>query len=258
MPIISSSLFQDLADRVAKGAELMATAFTQAQAVGGGSFYPRIHQGVTAAGNYDVENALIDSANDLDDNTLSGTAFPDFYSDMINAHEAHVIAEGASSLDAFLNTSGINCDPYYEEVYFLAKGSHLLGRNVYSDVEQLMGVVDVVSSGVATFTDGAALGTGAGVTSPTNRAAAHINAIPQNDITADLVLDVRLYEEAQTTGQQAASRNVTITSGVLADAEVSVGELTDMFLDITDIVIAGGTLNDTINFISDVQRVRAL
>ena len=140
----------------------------------------------------------------------------------------------------------------------MAKGSHLLGRNVYSDVEQLMGVVDVVSSGVATFTDGSALGTGAGVTSPTNRAAAHINAIPQNDITADLVLDVRLYEEAQTTGQQAASRNVTITSGILADAEVSVGELTDMFLDITDIVIAGGALGDSIRMISSVERVRAL
>lgn len=258
MPIISNDLFTDLADRLAAQAKLLADAMTAAQAVGGGYYYPRIHGGVAAAGNYDVEDALIDSANDLDVNTMSGTVFPDIFRDMINAHEAHVIDEGASSLDAFLNTSGIDVDVYYEDVYYLSKGSHLEGRNVFSDVEHLMGTIDVTSSGVATFTDGEAVGTGTGDAGPNNHAAAHINVVAGNDIVADLVLDVRLLEEDPDDGSVATSVNVTVSSGVIEGQEVSVGAADDKYLDVTDVVVAGGTALDQLTLVSDISRVPAL
>lgn len=260
MAIIPNSLFEGLADRLAEQADLMSTAFTDAQQVGGGFFYPRIHSGVASLGNFAVENTLISSANALDQNTLSGTTFSNIYSDVINAHEAHAVAEGASDLNAFLNVSGINVDPYYEEVFFQVKGSHLEGRNVFLDRQLDMGTVDITSSGVGTFTDDQALGIGAGVVSSTNHAAAVIDAIPTVAMVADLTLAVQLQEEVPFPGdgERAVSRNVTITSGVLSGVPTELGTGSETFLDVTDVIIAGGSTSDQVIFRSRIDRLRAL
>ncbi len=261
MPIIPNGLFEGLADRLAEQADIMSTAFTDAQQEGGGFFYPRIHSGIAALGNFDVENTLISSANAFDQNTLSGSTFSTLYADVINAHESHAVAEGASSLNDFLNVSGINVDVYYEEVFFNVKGSHLEGRNVFLDRQIDLGTVDITSSGVGTFTDDQALGVGAGVVSSTNHAAAIIDAIPTVNMGAtDLVLAVQLQEETPFPGdgQRVASRNVTITSGVLSGVPTEVGTGSEPFLDVTDVIIAGGNASDAVVFRSRIDRLRAL
>ena len=258
-PVIANSLFKSIADRLAKQADILATACTQAQAPGGGLYYPRIHQGVAAAGNFPVENDLIDSANEFDANTLSGTIFPNIFTSMISAQESHVVAQKASSLDAFLNISGINVDPNYENAYFLCKGNHLNARNTFLDRQAAMGTVDLTSSGVGTFTDGEAIGTGTGKTSDTNHAAAELDAIPMVTIGANnLVLAVQLLAEIYPDGSVAASRNVTIPTGTTSGVPTQVGSAGEAFLDITNVILAGGNASDQVVFVSRKERTRAL
>ncbi len=260
MPIISNSLFEGLADRLAEQADIISTAFTDAQQEGGGFFYPRIHSGVASLGDFAVEDSLIKSANELDGDTLSGSTFSVIFADVINAHQSHVVAEGSSDLNQFLNVSGINVDVYYEEVFFQTKGSHLEGRNVFLDRQIDLGTVDITSSGVGTFTVGEALGIGAGAVSQTNHAAAVLDAIPTAAITADLILAVQLQEEVPFPGdgERAASRNVTITSGVLSGVPTEVGTGGEVFLDVTDVIIAGGGASDQVIVRSRIDRLRAL
>jgi len=263
MSIIANSLFTGVADRVAKQAEIQSTAFTQSQAQGTGKFYPRIHDGVGVGGNYDVENAMIRSANSLDNDTFSGVPTANFwasaYSDFMSALETHTQSEGATDLDDFLNTSGINVDPYFERVYFVCKGSHLDARNVFMDTPVELGVVDVISSGVGTFTEEAVIGTGTGKVDDTNHAAAQLHAIPQATISSDLVLDMSVFAEDVADGRVLTSRNVTIPGGTAGGTLVSIGTSgVDKFLEVDSVLIAGGTTSDQVKIVSQVERIRAL
>ena len=129
MGLINNSLFSGLADRIAKQAEVYKAGLNNG--LGGTKYYPRIHTGVPGDGDFEVENDLISAANTIDNNTISGTMFKNVFTTFINDLESHVLGENAPSFDSFLNTSGINTHPDFEDVFFRSKGVHLDARNTF-------------------------------------------------------------------------------------------------------------------------------
>ena len=255
--VIPKSTLQGSADRLAKQVETLRDAITAAVVAGGGLHYPRIHGGIPSTGLFGAENDLINSANALDTSKINDTAVvPGIFRDYINALNSHAANENFTDFNTLLSGLGLNVDPQFDEAYYLVRGSHLWGENVYADTELTMATMEVSSSGVGTFTDGSALGSGSHqATSSSNRAAGMLHAVPQGLVGGtDIILDVRLTNE----NDVATSRNVTIPSGTAASTLVGVGTSgTDFFRDVTNIVLAGGT-NETVLIVNQApERVIA-
>lgn len=264
MPVIPSDIFKGVADRAAKQAEFFKEASEDARAKGGGLFYPRLHGGLGALGNFPAENDLIRALNTTDNTTFSGTMWTQFYSDLINALETHVQNEGLTNLDAYLNVSGINVHPYFEDLYFVVKNTHLDARNVFEGeftAPTTLATVEVLSSGVSTFTDNESVGTGSGkVVVGSNQAAATLHVILTSGITpTETVINLQLLQEVYPTGNQAASQNVTIPAGTSAGTKVVVGTSgVNFYLDVTNAVVAGGVTGEIFTVKSERERSIAL
>jgi hypothetical protein len=262
MPIVAPELFKGIADRLSKQWQFLVNATQEVTAKGGGLFYPRLHDGTGVGGNYSVEGDLIAAANSTD--TIlhdSGIMADSYFATLINALNTHVTNQGADDLNAYLNISGINVSAYYEEVYYQVRGSHLEARNVFSPYDQeTMATVDVSASGVGVFTDGVALGTGTGDVSTTNHAAGMLHIVLQSGITpTDTILNLQLLAELYPDGSVATSANVTVPAGTAAGELISVGTSgVNTYLDVTNVITAGGVSGEQFKVLSQLERVIAL
>lgn len=260
MPVINATTFKGVADRIAAQWILIKAAIIDSKAEGGGKFYTRIHDGV-GTGDPVVERDLVRPANVLDDNMSSGLVASSFYGSFINALKQHVSGQGYRSLDIYLNTLGINVSPYFEDVYYLATGSHLDARNVFENpAGTILGTVSLSGSSVGTYVHGTRVGTGTGKVASDNHAASNLKVVPTTTVGGtDIILDLALLSEAPTDGSVAASMQVTIPSGTVAGTVIDVGvPYTNMYLDVTNIRFAGGSASDTLKVVSSAERVEAL
>lgn len=257
---------QGITDRIAAQALLTETALTSARQVGGGIFYVRIHEGVGTEGDYNIENDLITAGNNIDIDLEPGPVFALQYSEMINSLISHVSeAQGISDLDDYLTRSGLNVAEHFNDVYFAVRGQNLDAINVFrQETLDPMATVVWLGSGSAVFTDGFRLGTGSGeFVSPgidnsnlsnANSAAQALQVIVASGITASTQLDIRLMPETliQT------SRTVTLTSGMQIGSTAAIGTGSDAFLDVVNIVVAGGASGQAIRVRSVIERTPAL
>lgn len=261
MGLITSTVLKGLADRVAKQVDAFKTGFNNAVAPGT-PYYQRVHVGVgTPGGDYDVEYALINPSNTVDQNTFSGTFFNTTYSQLVNAVETHVLSKNSPSFDSFLNISGVNVHPDFDEVYYRVKSTHLLARNVFfSDPNMLVATFTSTGSGTGTYASVAPVGTAPDskyVPGTTNYAAAKLIVVPTTDVGADVQLNLRLVKENMAGSTTTDSDNIVIGTGVLSGTQFVVKAGAGM-LNVSNILIAGGDGNDVFQVIAVRERDVAL
>lgn len=245
MGLIATSLYKNLCDRAAQQATLAKAGFNNMIA-SGTAYYPRVHEGVPVDGDYTVENALITSTNGLDNFNFSGVFFKNVYNSFLSDLDSHVQNKGAPSTDSYLNTSGINLHPDFDDIWFRCKGIHLDARNVFfSDANVLMASYFPTGSGTGVFTTGTDVGIGTGKTSPTNHAAAKAVLIPVGPVGSATQINVRTLFEQSTDGSQAGFANILIPNGTTSGTQfilpINPGDLASGILSVSNIVVAGGT-----------------
>lgn len=257
MALISTTLYKNLIDRLAKQGSLIKAGFNNT--LGGTKLYPRVHESVPTDGDFEVENALINSANGVDSNTLSGTFYKNIYTSFVNDLDTHVINKGAPSTDSFLNISGINADVEFSDIWYRVKGQKLNARNVFqSDANILMGTYFPTGSGTGVFTAGTAVGTGTGDVSPTNYAAAKTVLIPVGPVGSDTQFDLRLVREQPTDGSQAENLSLRIpnatTSGTQFVIPIAGNNIASGYLSVSNILAAGGTSGNGFRLVAIRER----
>lgn len=261
MGLISSNVLSGIVDRVAAQVELFKTAFNSAIATGT-PYYQRVHVGVgTPAGDYDVEYALINPANTVDTNTFSGTFYNSTYSQLVNALETHVLAKNSPSFDSFLNISGVNVHPNFDDVYYRIKATHLLARNVFfADANKVVATFSVTGSGTGTYASVSPVGTAPDSRySPAtaNNAAAKLYVVPTATVGSTTVLNLQLLKENPAGGTTTDSDNITINSAVTSGTQFLVKGGQPM-LNVTNIVNAGGTGGNAFSIIAVRERAVSL
>lgn len=257
---------QQITDRIAAQATFIDSALTSARQVGGGLFYVRIHEDVGTLGDYNIENDLITAGNNIDINLADDPVYVLEYNEMVNALISHVTeAEGITDLDDYLTRSGLHVAEKFEDVYNAVRGNHLLAANVFrANILDPMATTVWLGSGSAVFTDGFRLGTGSGeFVSPgsNNSNVSNANSAPQqlqvivaSGITANAQLDIRLLPESLVQ----ESQTVNLTSGMQIGTTVNIGTSANQYLDVVNIVVAGGANGQAIRIRSIVERVPQL
>jgi len=265
MGLISDTQFIGISDRLAKQACNVEDAVLVNQS--GLGYYVRVHDGLCSekpgVGDFPIEIDLIQAGNTTDVNMKFSTAAGPLFSTMINALNNHVVSrgsdDGVTSMDDYLNGSGINVHEKYNLAYEAIVGASLNAVNVYRDDEIHMGQISITSSGVGTFTDGEALGTGTGSfardtgpTSTPNSAEQNVQWCAPSGIgpTSDVIVNiVGTNEQGNTVSQQ-----VTVPIGTVSGTCATVTPLGFKLLDVTAIQFAGGGLGDIVTVRSVVER----
>lgn len=245
--LIATPTLSGILDRVAKQALELKAGITNC--FGGTEFYTRVHTGVPANGDYDIENALIDGARAVDTNTISGALFRTTYSTLVQSIESHGTTFNAQSFDSWLNVSGLNVHPDFEDVWYRVKNVHLDAVNVFfSDANILVASFTSTGSGTGTYTSSNPVGTGTGKVSATNHAAANMVLVPVQDVGGDIQINLRLTEENLAGGTRTNKfDNILVPSGTLSGTQFPVNNRISgghMYLDVHNIVAAGGDGND--------------
>lgn len=250
MALISNTLFKSLEDRIATQASMLKqTINSGTSGPGGNKYYPRIHNSASIDGDYDLENALIDSANAIDQNTISGSLFKSVYSSFVQSLSTHVTDHRAASFDSYMNISGLNIHPDAEDVFYQSTGQHLDAVNVFfTSPNVLVASYFPTGSGTGVFAGGTAIGTGSGKVSLTNHAAAKFVLVPIGNTTAATQINLRLLrEDGGSTGSTASFDNILVGNGVASGTQFAVKNwdlsgvgLSNTFLDCNNIVAAGG------------------
>lgn len=254
MGLIDAGLFKSLSDRIAEQARQLDDAWT-AVTSSGINRYVRVHTSVDAdTGDVDVENDIIPTAKTLDADTDTNDLFREKFTNTINADTTHVTGQGKTDLDDYLADEAINVNEHYDNVYNAIKGSHLNAVNVFKNEALQLGKVNFTSSGVGTFTDGSALGTGSGKASSTNFAMQAITAVPTTDVGATNAATLRIIG----TGDAGAARSIEInipagtTSGTRND--LSLVDTNEFYTDVTNVTVGGGNAGDEFKIFSIVER----
>jgi hypothetical protein len=252
--MINYTTFSGIADRVAYEVDLLKTAINNGFTVGT-PFYPRVHIGAGTYGDYSLENDLISSARSIDTSTISGTMLKNIYQTFISALETHTLNNGAVSFNSWLDISGINVHPSFDDAWYASKGTHLDAVNVFNSNDNvLVARYDATGSGTGTYYSVTPIGTGTGAVSATNHAASKLVLVPVCDTTADAQINLRLLREAgQSSGSTADSANIVIPSGTLSGTQFEVNA-TNAYLDCNNIVGAGSTSGNTFRVYALLER----
>lgn len=258
--MILNSVASGIFDRVAAQVQMYKFGIQSGAQVGLGLFYPRVHRGSGQDGDFSVENALINSAHSVDINTISGTMFKNLYNSFFNDFETHVLNANSPSFNSWLNISGLNVHPNFEDAWYQTKGQHLNAVNVFFANDNIkVATYTVTSSGAGTYASVLPIGTGTGSVSPTNFAAAKFLVIPSQSTVSGVQINLRLLkEDGQSSGTLSDSANIAITSGVLSGIQLPVNWLDsnsgNYYLDCNNIVALGGYQNDVYNIYAVRER----
>ena len=252
MGLIGDSQAINILDRLACEQQVLSAAV---DAVASGTpWYQRVHAPLgDVLGDPDVEKDLVTGAVALDRDYRSGTLLSTIYSGWVRDFVRHTQNQGSTNLDDFLSTRGINVHQDFNPLYASVFGSSLDAVNVYRNSEIVMGTVDYTGSGVCTFTDGSALGTGSGTFSDTNTAAASLKAkvtsaggIGGNDVIIKVV-------GTDESSNEVIATTTTIPSSSALDTEVNITTSAPL-VDVTAIQCHGGTNLDQIEVLNIVER----
>lgn len=252
--IPSFQLLSGLFDRMGAQAGLLKFAINSGVNTGIG-YYQKIHDNVPwPQGDYFTESALITDAYGIDSNSISGTLFKNVYSSLVQDIENLLISKGgAASLDAYLTSSGLRISQNAEDVYYQCRSQHLSACNVFFPQDNIKVAKFVVSSsGVGTYTSLTPVGTG-GTTafSPgtTNYGNARMLLIPIQTMVAQAQINLQLTLQPQYPGASAIpdSTSIRILNGVTSGIQfpfISQFSTTSGFLNVSNILVAGGTVGD--------------
>jgi hypothetical protein len=263
-PLLKKSILQGLTDRIAKQHDYIRSGLEQANLSGAGYFYTRIHDGLCddplqPLGDALFEGTLVPPADDLDNNFSSGNLLSSTYGSFVAAMQGYAQANGLDDMDDWLSQLDLNVHEDFDSVYQATNGQHLDAINVFRARQVQMGRVDVSSSGVGTFTDGVALGTGTGKFNPnTNSAGAQLVAYlgsGSSPSANDLVLNMTLTDEDST---NSVNQLVTIPAGSVAGDSVNIGTSTDKWLDVVSCVFAGGDAGQVVAIKNIIERNASL
>lgn len=263
MGLITGGQYLPIADRIARQAINLEDAVVVNNS--GLGYYVLVHDPLCSLkpkeGDFEIENDLIFAANTTDEGWTYDVGARAYFTNIINALNQHVVARGSgdsiSSMDDYLNTSGINVHELYAVTHEAITGSALDAVNVYRDDEVLLATVEVISSGVATFTDGEKLGTGTGDfvrdvggSETPNSAQQPFKYAVEEDIGVpnDLVLAITGRNEQG----NAVQETVTISSGTTSGTTVQIG--TAEILDVIAVQVAGGNAGGKVQIRSIVER----
>jgi len=255
MGVISNNLLEQLTDRMAKQADEIRSGLQDANHEGGGYYYYRIHSGVGLSGDSDVEEDLIASAADLDEDFEPNDTYRLIMNDFVNALDVHVRNQGAAGLNAFLTTSGINVAELFADVFNACKGQRLDAINVFDPNEEVMATIHMSSSGTGTWDDGVAIGTGSGSYSTTNHAAARLfMEIAEQDLSNNAEVKLCLTKEDGSSEE----KTVDLSSGLIVGERANVGSASDAYLDVSSLIWAGGTSGTDVIVKNHIERTIAL
>lgn len=263
-PLLKKDILTGLTDRIAKQHDYIRSGLEQANQSGAGYFYTRIHDGLCddplqPLGDAAFESALVPPADALDNNFASGTLLSSTYSAFVSAMQGYAQAQGIDDFDDWLSQLDLNVHEDFDSVYQAVTGGHLDAVNVFRKNQVEMGRVAVTSSGVGTFTDGVALGTGTGKFNPnSNSAGAQLVAYLGSGSAPsanNLVLNMTLLDED---GSQSVNNLVTIPAGYVAGQSVNIGASTDKWIDVVSCVFSGGDNGQVVAIKNIVERNASL
>lgn len=237
--MITYQTFSGVADRIASQVNLLKSAINNGFPVGT-PFYSRVHLGV-GNGDYGVENDLITPAHAIDASTISGVMLKNIYQSLMSALELHALNNGATTFNLYLDNSGINVHPSFDDAWYASKGTHLNAVNVFDSRDNfLVAQYGATGSGTGVYTSVEPVGTGTGTVSSTNHAASKLVLVPVIDTTADAQVNLRLLRETgQSAGSTAASANIVVGTGTLSGTQFLVNSPNGTYLDCNNIVVAG-------------------
>ena len=251
MGVVSKTIFEVHADRLAKQHELIKAGLASAAVSGVNGDHFEI---VTASDDYDVENDYITPANTLDANCTVSSILgnnTDFRS-LINASETHVRGEDYANLDDYLSGIGCNVGDNYDELYNDVRGLHLDAINVFGPATKVA-EFEITGGGSDSFTHVQAIGTGSGKASATNHAAATMQARVTTQIGGVHDLDITLTMKNELGN--------TITEGLTLPAGSIVGTTVDtsgFAIDVTNVASTSKNTGDAVDVYSNLERVVAL
>ena len=257
MALIDKTTLLGVADRCASQYENVKIAFDTINITGTGFYWQRI----TATDDPDVEIPLLATYYNSDTTLALGTTVQNGMPQLtqivtqMDSHFSRVSFSG--SWDGYLTTEDERVSDYFNQVYYLAKGSYMLANNVFSESDDVFGTGEVVGGPSLQFTDGTDYGDGSATNraSGTDFAPTQLKAVADGAIGAsnlDLRLSVKDPSDLPTT------IDVTIPALTPDGGEVDIGIASDRFLDVTNIIFkpAGstGTIGDKVNIQNKKER----
>lgn len=256
MSLIPINTLSGICDRIAGQVTLLKFAINSGQSFGQ-RFYPRIHNGLNnPSGDYSIEGPTIGDAYALDNNSISGSLLKTVFSPLLQDLQTQVTNNGAASFDSFLTISGglgagVHVSPPFEDAWFQCIGTHLSAVNVFfQDANILVCSYQPTGSGTGIFTHNQTIGTGTGTNytpGVINYAPARMVIVPISNVNAPIQLSLQLSTQNPAGGTGIASYNVFISGigSALSGIQFPVSNVSGQFLDVTNIVAAGGVSVDT-------------
>jgi hypothetical protein len=257
MALINKTVLLGIADRCATQYGKVKVAFDTMNITGTGFYWQR----VTGTDDPDVEIPLLSTYYNSDTTlTLSSSVrngmpqLTQIVTTMDN-HFSRVAHTG--SWDSFLTTYDERVSDYFNQVYYLAKGSYMLANNVFSETDDVFGRAEVIAGPAVQFTDGTDYGDG----SATNLADGSYFAATQLKAVCDGAiggtnLDLRLSVKDK--DNNPTTIDVTIPALSPDGTEIDIGGASDRFLNVTGIGFkpAGsqGTLGDKVDIQNKKER----
>jgi hypothetical protein len=261
MALIEKSVLLGIADRSATQYGKVKVAFDTMNITGGGFYWQR----VTNTDDPDVEIPLLSTYYNTDTTlTLSGTVrngMPQLLAIATQMDQHFSRVDFSGSWDGYLTAEDERVSDYFNQVYYIAKGSYMLANNVFSETDDVFGNVEIVGGPAVQFTDGTDYGDG----SSTNKADGSNFAPTQLKVVCDGAiggsnLDLRL--SVKDPDDVSTTIDVTIPSGSPDGTEIDVGTSSDRFLDVTGVayVPAGsqGTVGDKVDIQNKKERQIAM
>lgn len=267
MSVITITLFKSLSDRIAAQVGILEQAYSDARATGNGKRYTRIHDGLGSGGDFDVENDLIKTANELDTNIANSTQLNNIFAGVVTADQRHVQRFSYTNLDSYLSGLGLNVADGYAHAYAAVFGTELKSINVFGPHTNLASLI-FSTSGTATFTSLGDTGSG-GSSSHTDTAS---TGYPTGN-HAGAICQVMVYSGISTNAAQIAfhmkqedgnvvSRTVNWSGaelGVFGNKKYISSSAADKFLGVSSLTqVAGGTSGLGLIVYSELERTVAL
>lgn len=260
---VTIAQFLRVCDRLAKQRDMIGDAITSVNVndASGRKYWEE----VLVTDDYDFINRLQRSTRHADvgmtrdsvigDNTTGvSVSHYNWFGDIINGLLDWLVHDNDTTLDAYLASETEQVSEYFDDLHFVIKRIHLHASVVFCEQTFTLGDIEVEAGPVLTFTDGTRLGIGSGYAGGTgatrNYAPARFKAVVTTQPIGATDLDVTVT--CTKPDGSSENKDVVIPSGSAVDTEVLIGDVTDVYLDLTNVAYTAGgdegTVGDTVTF----------
>jgi hypothetical protein len=264
MALIDPTVLIGIADRAAQQYNILRQGFENANFEGGGFYFDR----VTLTNDADVEIPsglnfeALDNDFDVDRAINRGTQLPSVIGVMEN--HFNITNEGlplqVGGWNGYLYSHDLRVSWWFNKLFRAIKNTWLMAVNVFSESEDVFGMVEVDSENELVFTDGLNYGNG----SDFNFANGENFAATQLKVVIDEIglLDLDLRLSVKDINDNPTTIDITIPGGSLIGSEFLIGTNLDRFLDVFSVSFIPfgnkGTVGDMITIKNKKERQVAL